>query len=204
MGNTFVQSATSAIPPASYSSDNTEGNVLVSIFGFSGFGDINSVSDSQGNTWIRGPATVHISGFGLSCWYTLNCKAGANSVSASYGFSPGLFVGQTIGEWSGASLFDLSASASGTSGAASVSASASASSELAIGCVLSSTAIPGSGLGAGWNLRSNSLKELLQDDLSVSGLVTAECDVVPATSWIANLLLFNGSGMANTLYFGSD
>jgi hypothetical protein len=85
-----------------------------------------TVTDSQGNTWIKVPSTIFNSPHDtVDIWYVFNCKAGANTVTLTYvsggGGAGTNFPRGVIAEFSGMPFptsFDKSNSATGNSTAA--------------------------------------------------------------------------------------
>jgi hypothetical protein len=102
MAITLVQSnSANASSPSSlaYSSNNTAGNLLI----FTGFnpgsgGTYGVPTDSQGNTWN---VAVHDAGSGI--FYAMNCRGGANTVTAGF-WTSGATAGYAIYEFSGVAL----------------------------------------------------------------------------------------------------
>jgi hypothetical protein len=223
MSNAFVQTngktglASNVI---SFLSNNVSGNILVAAFFLFGTSpDVSLVVDTQLNTWVRGPTTVRIAGTALSVWYALNCKAGANTVTATItGGASASNVAQ-IAEYSGPSLFDTSATGSGTSTAgATGNFTPAGGGELAVSFFTND-------LGEGFGASSYTARILNTSPtfpyIWLGDLVSAStgsqhasvgvnpqpggcCPCVPA-DWIGNVLVFKSSGAtASALYFGSD
>src|SRR5438445_11817139 len=88
----FVQSTSAAIGGSplvnAFPSPNVAGHCLVAAVGVTNSGSFNdpTISDSQGNTWVRllNAPKLFPSGLAVSCAYVFvayNCKAGANTVT---------------------------------------------------------------------------------------------------------------------------
>lgn len=98
-----------------YGSDNTAGNLLVLAVAWNPTATaISSVTDSAGNTWTQvatnSPVDVSSGTFGLAMYYAMNCAAGANTVTVTWGSAVAAKV-LICGEWNGiatASAFDVS------------------------------------------------------------------------------------------------
>lgn len=98
-----------------YTTNNTAGNLLVLAVGWSPTATaISTVTDSAGNTWtqVSTNSPVDVSGgtFGFAVYYALNCAAGANTVTVTWG-SAVTNKALACAEYSGiatASAFDVS------------------------------------------------------------------------------------------------
>jgi hypothetical protein len=223
MSNAFVQTngkvgvASNVI---TFTSNNTSGNVLfAAFFLFGASPDITAVVDTQLNTWVRGPTTIRNAGTALSVWYALNCKAGANTVTATVTGGTSISnVGQ-LAEYSGPTAFDTSATGSGTSTAgATGNFTPAGAGELAVSFFTNDL---GEGFGASsYTARITNVSPTfpflwLGDLVSAPGGVQHAavsvipqpggcCPCIPA-DWIGNVLAFKSSGATrNALYFGSD
>lgn len=104
-GNSNTSSATTSLTTA-FLSNNTAGNFLVAFFRVpSGAATTLVVTDSQSNVWHQYLSTVTtIGGDKLDLWYAMNCKSGANSVTASQVGGAAFFLRMIIAEFSGVSL----------------------------------------------------------------------------------------------------
>lgn len=82
-------------------SNNAAGNLLVLGSENDGATTVSGVTDSQGNTWVKATATPHnFSTKSCELWYAANCKAGPNTVTATYGSAKDSAI--CIAEYSGA------------------------------------------------------------------------------------------------------
>lgn len=88
-----------------YGSNNTAGNILVSILRVSGatLRTVYIMSDTQGNQWYRALSVLATGDHNLEIWYALNCKAGANTVSAT--LTASLTLRWIIAEYTGNGVF---------------------------------------------------------------------------------------------------
>lgn len=74
-----------ASDPQAYGTNNIAGNILIAIVrvGNASANSVSSMTDTQTNTWVRGQSQVATADHDLEIWYALNCKVGANTVTAN-------------------------------------------------------------------------------------------------------------------------
>lgn len=179
-----------------YGSANTAGNMLVAVF-FTGVGSVPTISDTQGNTWILGFSQPTNDG-GLALlrvWFALNCKGGANTVTAQRNATAGN-SGMIIAEYSGVNTFDKSASAGGNSTAPNSSAvTTTVTNELILGAFETNAAgltglVVGTG-GAGTQTRQNLQATMGLADNIVSSIGSYSASATAGSGgWAAGILTF--------------
>lgn len=148
MAFTFVQKAQNTLNTASpatlaYGSNNTLGNLLVCVGRGNLFAAGTTVTDSQGNTWVKPVDNNYATVNNFFMAYALNCKAGANTVTVT---QTGGLLTYTIAEYSGVLSFDTSTSlASNTTTPSSGNITTAVANELLLGGIFDI----GSGVTAG-------------------------------------------------------
>jgi hypothetical protein len=93
-----------ANPTVSYSGNTTPGDLLIlTVQTFAGSITLNSVTDSQGNTWVILP-TPTAGVYNIYFAYALKTAGGANTVTLHFSSGPANCYG-TLGEYSGVDTF---------------------------------------------------------------------------------------------------
>jgi hypothetical protein len=193
-----------------YSSNNTQGNLLVCLT--RGFSDIplatiNPVVDSQGNTWVLAVTVTLPSDNFYYIYYAANCKGGANTVTVTYASSTNPIV--LLGEYSGiatVSPLDQTNSAVNTTGSSSAYSSGSVTTTVANELLIGLTGNE-SGLATtmtttnpSWvneqQERSGTVPDLAYFDLIVSALgsYSNAGTLSVARAWGAGIATFKAAG----------
>lgn len=199
-GNSVNNNSTAAllIP---FLSDNTLGGLIVVLARIVTSSGPFNCSDSAGNTYIPITQSVY-SGTGqrLCGWYTLNCRAGANTVTVSAG-GTNQMVG-AIGEWTGVPAAAVVEGPSGFGTAASGNVATTpnfttvGASDLlvALSSELSNTAQAAPSVNNGFTVRVsgpstiNSLS--MADKIASAGIQSASFTYSQSTFWGAFLIAF--------------
>jgi hypothetical protein len=195
---TFEFAGSGAVSSASkaYASNNVLGDTLIIDITWSdtSFADVTSVTDSQGNTWVRAPVgTVTANLQNVSQWYMIGCKAGANTVTAHWAAATAFSVQINIREYSGIASFDKSATASGNGVTSSVSFTPTAGGEGGVGATWAAN---GGSFNAPYTGRVATAQLFFSgDDLSLpSGAQTMQCTVneccCAPQNWLSAVMLF--------------
>lgn len=89
-----------------YPNPNTLGDLLFVSCGWYNNNNSPTISDTLGNTWVALPQQSNV--YNMQAWYCLNCKAGSNTVSLTWGAPAAQYSAMCIDEWAGG-VFTLDA-----------------------------------------------------------------------------------------------
>lgn len=184
----FVQATAASTVPASatlakaYTSNNTLGNMLLCATRVYNSGTLPTytVTDNNGNTWIKAPAGFfsHATS-GVDLWYALNCNAGPNTVTITVSNPNNCHPNMVISEYSGiATVSALDTQSSAQSGANSTTpnsgniTTAQTKEVLAGFCENESLDGLSNTPDAGWTARANASGNLFYCDQIVSATGT--------------------------------
>jgi hypothetical protein len=200
----FSNGVPAATETLAFASNNTAGNLLfVSVYWQGGATITASVSDSR-NTYTAltpqnpmGSTTVWLQGF-----YSLNCGAGANTVTASFSGAGGTFVMICIGEWSGVNSFGQGPTpAQGSSATPTSSTITTTSTSLLIGYSGAGGAVSWTA-GSGYallNTVATSVPAAFEDQLNVASGAASATFSIGSAAWAAGIASFFQSQPTNVI-----
>jgi glucose/arabinose dehydrogenase/PKD repeat protein len=180
---------------ATFSQVNTAGNLIVAFVIWNNNGAA-TVSDSNGNTYAAATArTAWGSGWSAQTFYAKNIKAGANTVTATFGTAISSFGIVYIHEYSGldpANPLDVASSAVGTTAAmSSGSVATTHANDLLFGAGASANSV--TAVGAGYTARSQDFDNLTEDrNVTATGSYAATA-TQNANAWVMQLVAFKAA-----------
>jgi hypothetical protein len=201
MSISYIQSATNSTSNTlavakAYASNNTAGNFLlaaVHIFNNGGGPGTVTVTDNNGNVWAQVPGNYNYGTNGFdSFWFVANCKAGANTVTATASLNGGSNNPSiTILEYSGVNTFEAQRTGTGTSTSTnSGSITVAGASELLVALSTNVTGATTETPAAGWTLRQAQGNGGVYEQIVTPGTFNYTSTLSPSETWGAYIIAF--------------
>ncbi len=192
------QSATSSVT-AAFSSAQTQGNLNVVVVGWNDTTtNVQSVTDSLGNTYTLAVGPTKGNGLTQSIYYAKDILAGSNSITVTFS-APAEFPDVRILEYTGAdtaSPFDVSTSAVASSASAN---SGSATTKFANELVFGADTVATGNAAAGTNFTPRIItphdSDLAEDrSVTTTGTYSATATLTSSGAWVMQMATFKATG----------